>query len=212
MTTSKKTRPRTAASRIVQSSPADQGRAPEKPPQFPAIPVASVLSFLKDTRGALDWNIRDMMDSLMIAEQEAGQVASILHMQGYVKPALDTGHWLTTPAGEDVSGSKAPRFKLDRVEEALSQLAERIKSINQDRHARFHISDAVAYGDFLLDRPMVQAADVGIRLEAAKGQPADRSSSRETLAFLKALRNKTPALQLQPYQPWMSERSHRRLV
>ena len=179
---------------------------------MPAIPLAAVLSFLKETRGALDWNLQDMMASLKIREREAHQVASILQLQGYVKPALDAGRWLTTPAGEDVSGSKPPRFKLERVNEALSLLAERIESLNRDRHARFHVSDAVAYGDFLFGHSTAQAAEVGVRVVAAKGQPEDRGSSRETLAFLKSLRDKSPVLQLQPYQSWMVERSHRRLV
>jgi hypothetical protein len=136
-------------------------------------------------------------------------------LQGYVKPALDNQGWLTTTAGEDVSGSKMPRYKLSSVNEALAVLEKTIKSINQDRHAAFHVSDAVAYGDFLLGRSMVQAADVGIRLVPAKGKPDipdEHSRSRQNLDFLKQLRGKTPRIQLHLYEPWMIVRSHRRLV
>ena len=212
MAPSKKARRSTVAAPGVSPSPVPQTRTSTRLPPLPAIPLAAVLSFIKETRGALDWNLQDMMASLNIRERQAHQIASILQLQGYVKPALDAGRWLTTPAGEEVSGSKPPRFKLARVNEALSLLTERIESVNRDRQARFQVSDAVAYGDFLLGHPTAQAAEVGVCVVAGKGQPEERGSSRETLAFLKSLRNKSSVLQLHPYQSWMVERSHRRLV
>jgi hypothetical protein len=152
-----------------------------------------------------------MVDALKIEQWETKQIIDILRLQGYVKPALDNQDWLTTSAGEDVSGSKMPRYKPDSVNEALSILEKNIKSINQDRNAKFHISDAVAFGDFLLGRSMVQAADVGVRV-SAKGVPEEHGPSKQTLDFLKQLRGKSPRIQLQPYEPWMSVRSHRKLV
>jgi hypothetical protein len=181
--------------------------------QLPSIPLAAVLSFLKETRGALTWSTKDIVDSLKISQAEANQIISILSLlQGYVKPALDDEGWLTTPAGEDVSGSRLPRYKLQSVTEALVGLESRIKSSNLDRHARFQVSEAVAYGDFLLGRSMVQAADVGIRLVSGKGMAEEHSPSRLSVAFLRQLRGKTPHIQLHPYEPWMSIRSHRKLV
>jgi hypothetical protein len=187
------------------------GQTPTIPKSIhlPSIPLAAVLSFLKETRGALTWSTQEMVDSLKISEREANQIIGILSLQGYVKPALDNQGWLTTPAGEEVSGSRLPRFKLDKVNEALSLLEKRIKSVNQDAQGRFKVSEAVAYGDFLLGRPNVQAADVGIRLIGAK--PGERNPS-ETLAFLKLLRGKTALIKVQPYETWMGERSHRRLA
>jgi hypothetical protein len=178
---------------------------------LPTTPMAAVLSFLKETRGALTWNTHDMVQSLKVGEADANQIIAILSMQGYVKPALDNEGWLTTTAGEEVSRSRLPRFKLDSVKESLSLLEDRIKSINQDRQARLHVSEAVAYGDFLIGRPIVQAADVGVQLVAAKGEP-DSKPSRETPGFLKLLRGKSSLIQLHPYQPWMADRSHRRLA
>ena len=148
-----------------------------------------------------------MVDSLKIDQWEAKQIIDILHLQGYVKSALDNQGWLTTPAGEDVSGSKLPRYKLSSVNEALSVLEKNIESVNQDRNAKFHVADAVAYGDFLLGRSMAQAADVGVRLV-----PKESASSRQSVDFLKQLRGKTPRIQLHPFEPWMSIRSHRKLV
>jgi hypothetical protein len=169
------------------------------------------MSFLKDTRGALTWSTQEMVESLKIDQPEAKTIIDILRLQGYVKPALDNEGWLTTSAGEEVSGSRSPRFKLNSVNEALSVLEKNIKSINQDRNAKFHISDAVAFGDFLLGRSTVQAADVGVRV-LAKGVPEEHSPSRQTLHFLKQLRGKSPRIQLQPYEPWMNVRSHRKLL
>jgi len=150
-----------------------------------------------------------MVDSLKISESAANQIIEILRLQGYVKAALDNHAWLTTPAGEVVSGSRQPRLKLDSVNEALSLLEKRIESINKDRHAKFTIADAVAYGDFVVGRPNVQAADVGIRLTRTKSGEHNR---RETLAFLKSLRGKTALIKVQLYETWMNERSHRRLA
>jgi hypothetical protein len=170
------------------------------------------LSFLKETRGALTWNIKDMVSSLKISEPEANQIIAVLSLQGYVKPALDNRGWLTTPAGEDVSGSRLPRYKLSSVNKALSFLAKDIESVNQDRDARFQVADAVAYGDFLIGRTIVQAADVGVRLVPGNGMPEGPTSSRQTADFLKQLRGKTPRIQLHRYESWMSRRTHRKLL
>jgi hypothetical protein len=153
------------------------------------------MSFLKETRGALTWSTQDMVSSLKINVPEANQIVGILSLQGYVKPALDKEGWLTTPAGEDVSGSQLPRYKLNSVNEALSVLENNIKSVNQDRNAKFHITDAVAYGDFLLGRSMVQAADVGVSL-TGDAIPEVHSRSRQNLDFLKQLRGKIPRIRL----------------
>jgi hypothetical protein len=162
-----------------------QTRTAPKPIQLPSIPLAAVLSFVKETRGTLTWSIQDMVRSLKIGEPEANQIIGILSLQGYVKAALDNQGWLTTTAGEDVSGSKLPRYKLSSVNEALSFLENHIKSINRDRHARFHVADAVAYGDFLLGRSMVQAAEVGVRLVADNEIPEEPASTKPLLEVVK---------------------------
>jgi hypothetical protein len=71
---------------------------------------------------------------------------------------------MTTIAGEGISGSRPARFNREKVEEALRDLRDRIKSNNADHSTPLRIVDAVAYGDFLLKQPLVQAADVGIAL------------------------------------------------
>jgi hypothetical protein len=179
--------------------------------RIPSISVAEVLSFIKETRGAVTWTAQEMIDALKISRQDAEQVIAILQLQGYVKPALESQGWLTTLNGETVSGSKTPRFTPEKVSEALSSLEKRIKTTNQDRKSEFRVSDAVAFGDFLIGRSRVQAADVGIRLVARKGQ-AERNSAREEIAFLKQLRAKSALVQLHRYETWMSHRSHRRLM
>src|SRR5258705_11481268 len=212
MVTRRTARHHTGRGKTAVSKSRDQTRTTPKLIDVPAIPLAAVLSFLKDTRGVLTWSTQDMVDSLKIDQWEAKQIIDILRLQGYVKPALDNQGWLTTSAGEDVSGSKLPRYKPDSVNEALSILEKNIKSVNQDRNAKFHISDAVAFGDFLLGRPLVQATDVGVRLATRGGKPEDATRSKPSLDFLKQLRPKTPRIQLHPYEPWMSTRSHRKLI
>jgi hypothetical protein len=177
------------------------------PLQMPSVSAQEALSFLKETRGVITWTVEDMARSLKISQPEAHQTIVILELQGYVKPALDDEGWLTTLDGETVSGSKIPRFTPERMEAALGVLEERIKANNRDRNAAFRIADAVAFGDFLSERPRVQAADVGVRLIARKNGPLPSES-----AFLKQLRAGSSLVQLHVYQPWMKSRSNRPLV
>jgi predicted DNA-binding transcriptional regulator len=180
------------------------------PLQMPSMSAQEALSFLKETRGVITWTVEDMARSLKISQLEARQIIVILELQGYVKPALDDEGWLTTLDGETVSGSKIPRFTPERMKAALGVLEERIKANNRDRNAAFRIADAVAFGDFLSDRPQVQAADVGVRLVARKNG-AEKPLPSES-AFLKQLRARSSLVRLHVYQPWMRSRSNRPLV
>ena len=84
---------------------------------------------------------------------------AILKLQGYAGETGDN-EWLTTAAGEIVSGSKQPRFHRESVYGALSTLFDRIAAINKDCKAGFKITEAVVFGDFLTGRANCQAADV----------------------------------------------------
>jgi len=175
---------------------------------MPAVPLEAVMSFLKQTRGLLTWTVRDMSDVLKISAGESRQIGAILALQGYVKQCAEDGVWMTTINGEAVSDSKSPHFSLARVHKALADLQNRISSNNVDRKAEFRVVHAVAFGDFLLERPVAQAADVGIGVVSSK----DRKTSVEVeRAFLKRLRARNPVLHLEPYHSWMSARWHPRL-
>lgn len=184
-------------------------------PTKPSIPAESALSFLKDTKGALTWSVRELVGVLKINRQAAEQVIALLEAQGYVK-GESGDQWMTTPAGESVSGAKFPRFTRDNVLQAVEALRERIRQINKDSAAAFRITHAVAFGDFLLKgRPRVQAADVGIGL-TPPGTTSSKSSSaydaRAEGQFLRQLRGKTGLLHISQYADWMSKRSHSDLV
>jgi|HubBroStandDraft_6_1064221.scaffolds.fasta_scaffold297833_2 hypothetical protein len=188
--------------------------APVQSTKVPSLPMAAVWSFLKDTRGAISWSTQELAKSLKISAVEAHRVAEILQLQGYVKQH-GTGQWITTISGGTISGSKTPRFTLEHVENVLASLSKRFKEINDGSQAQFKISKAVAFGDFLDGRARVQAPDVGIQLvrriaaAAAAGAAQERSAERE---FLKSLRGNTSILNIQPYQKWMSDRPHRKLL
>jgi hypothetical protein len=182
---------------------------------MPSVLAAAVMSFLKDTRGSVTWATRDLAETLGIAAAEATKVLAIMEMQGYVKATQGGKDWLTTSAGETVSASKLPHFTRERVEAALAALKQRIVAARKDFKSPFKISAAVAFGDFLGDRPRVQAPDVGIDFERRKTDEAARGSATEhkdRKAFLKQLRGKNTPLNLQPYQDWMSKRSHLKLL
>jgi len=193
-----------------------------QPSTLPAIPAEAALSFLKDTKGTLTWSFRDLVEALKINRREADQVLALLQAQGYVQPAnqkgsaRSAGQWITTPAGETVSGAKPPRFTRERVEEALAALKDRIKQSNKNPQAPFRITDAVAFGDFLIpDLARVQSADVGIRLTrrgASPSEPRSASDAQAERKFLSDLRAKSALLTLRPYADWMRHRSYRDLL
>ena len=184
---------------------------PAKKTDVPAIPAEEALSFLRETRGVTTWTARDMADSLKIGVADAKRVIPILELQGYVKPA-GTNEWMTTLSGEDVSGSKPPRFTRERVAQALDDLRRRITEINRDSKAPYKITEAVAFGDFLSDRPRVQAAEVGIRLERRAIGADDAGDGVQQTDFLRQLHAKGGVVQIRPYESWMRERTYRRLL
>ncbi len=176
----------------------------------PSIPAEAALSFLKDTKGTVTWSVRDLADTLKISLREAEQAVALLAAQGYVQP--EQKEWMTTPAGESVSDAKTPRFSRESVEQAVESLRERIKEVNKDSKAAFKITEAVAFGDFLLkDHPRVQAADVGIglvRRDKASDELRSASAAKAGGQFLRQLRGRTALLHIKPYADWMSKRSH----
>jgi hypothetical protein len=182
---------------------------------MPSVPAAAVMSFLKDTRGLLTWTTRDLAETLGIPTSEATKVITIMEMQGYVKGAPGSREWFTTPEGQTVSGSKLPRYTPERVAAALRELKERISAARKDFKSPFKISAGVAFGDFLSDRSRVQAPDVGIELVKHNSDAGAKPSATEAKArhvFLKQLRGKNTPLNVQPYQEWMSKRSHQKLL
>ncbi len=182
---------------------------------MPALSAAAAFSFLKETRGSLKWTFDDLVASLKISAADAKQVLALLQFEGYIKPTSGPSEFLTTPGGETVSGSKPPRYARESVESALTSLSERIQALKQDSKAPYKVSKAVAFGDFLSDRQRLQAPEVGILLLPRKPRSEQEVSATERAAqraFLRKLRGKTQLLNMQPYQDWMSARSHRRLL
>lgn len=181
----------------------------------PTLTAAAALSFLKDTRGAVSWTLEELATTLEIPVTAAKQVLTMLQFQGYIKPTRKDSEWITTPSGETVSGSKLPHFTREGMDEALASLETRLKAANKDQKSPYKIIKAVAFGDFMLRRERVQAADVGIALLSRKPRAQMENSASELSAqraFLKSLRGKTQLLNIQPYREWMGARSHRRLL
>lgn len=184
----------------------------ESTPINPQVPIAAVFSFLKGTRGMVDWSLRDLAKTLNINATDASRIVDLMHMQGYVKPA-GNGRWLTSVAGENVSASVTPRYSPDSIREALSSLKERIGEVNRDSQSEFIVSKAVAFGDFLDGSPRTQAADVGIELTKKQTKKVSALvGPQAAAAFLKKLKNKSPILHLRPFEDWMGNRTHRKLV
>src|SRR5580704_3835316 len=178
-----------------------------------AVFAAAAFSFLKETKGLLTWTLNDLAKSLKISVAEGKQVLAALEMQGYIKPH-GRDQWLTTLAGEAVSGAKSPRFTPESLEESLAALRRRIQLVNQDSKTPYKITDAVAFGDFLGGPARAQAADVGIQLVRRKSEGGEHSKKEQVarLAVLKQLRGKTPMLNVRPYEEWMGSRTHRSLL
>jgi hypothetical protein len=185
------------------------------------LPAEAALSFLRDTKGLLSWSPRDLSQTLNISREETERVVALLQIQGYVQAdAQKSGEWITTPSGETVSGAKPPRFDRETVEAALTSLTQRIANTNNDRTAKFRITRAVAFGDFLAkDHTRVQAADVGIELarkdrEQSSDEIAAAHSAveaREEQQFLRQLRGRSALITLRPYSAWMAKRTHEKI-
>jgi hypothetical protein len=180
------------------------------PLALPDIPLDALFSFLKDTRGAVNWSAKDLKDCLKLDAKQTQQILPILEMQGYV--AKEGSDWLTTAAGESVSHSKKPQFSSESVNQALDTLKERIEAVNRDKRSEFKVAKAVAFGDFLTGRAQVQAADVGVELSRRdlSGNPDDMEVKLQE--FMNGLRRKSRLFTVQTYRPWMSHRSHRNLL
>jgi ubiquitin len=184
----------------------------------PSIPLEAVLSFLKETKGALTWSTSDLTNSLKISRGDADRTIALLRAQGYVGASDQESkkdRWLTTLSGEIVSGSKNPRFLPDSVKDALDALKKEISRNNMDKSATFKITDAVAFGDFLLkDRSKVQAADVGLALAPRKAVAETDSVpyAQAERVFLSELRKKSNRLNIRTYANWMSKRTHLNLL
>jgi hypothetical protein len=191
------------------------GKTKSDTPLMPAVPVAAVLSFLKDTRELDNWTTPDLAKALGISTAEAAKAITFLQLQGYVNAGSKAREWFTTAEGQAVSGSKLPHFLRKRVETALDGLKERIAAARKDFKAPFKISAAVAFGDFLGKSAWVQAADVGIELVRGKAEgdaKVSATESTERKAFLRQLKGKNAPLNVQPYQDWMSKRTHQKLL
>jgi hypothetical protein len=177
-----------------------------------SVPAAEVFSFLKEISGEVNWSLADMAKSLKIPHPETKRIAEIFELQGYIKRDGNDA-WITTQSGEEVSGAKLPRYTAKRIEDSLKALRERIEEINRDKDSDFKVTQAVAFGDFLRKRSRVQAADVGIALEArgaGDARPVARTEVQRQ--FLKTLRARVTGLNLLPFRSWMAARSHKPLM
>lgn len=79
-----------------------------------------------------------MAGSLRIRAANARSVLAVLELQGYVK-AIKGEEWITTLSGEEVSGSRTPRYTPERVEDALRSLSRSIGETNHDSRAPYKI-------------------------------------------------------------------------
>jgi hypothetical protein len=205
---------RSAKSKVLDFPSSDRLReAPrQSAPQMPAIAPAAVWSFLKKTRGDLSWTTERMIRTLKISAVEAGNALAALNLQGYIQPGGEEAEWITTPAGEEISGSKMARYTREKVDRALAEFAVRLKEANKDSKSAYKVKQVVAFGDFLSKQVRVQAPDVGVEVAERKQQNnhADIPNS-ELEVFLKVLKGKSSVLNVRRYESWMSERVHRKL-
>jgi hypothetical protein len=194
-------------------NPKPTSRAAARGTKAPDVPIEAVFSFLKGTKGTPSWSARDLAETLKLSPGEASKILPVLEMQGYIHPYRD--EWVTTTAGEEVSGARPPRFTPNRIEEALGELRKRIREANGDSKSPYRVAEAVAFGDFLENKTRVQPADVGIRLAPRKGKgPKAQAPGKEHAAqveFLKRLRAKAATLHVTTYEDWMDRRKNQKL-
>ena len=195
----------------AKASPAE-GRKSSVAKGMPPVSIATALSFLKETKGALTWTTQEFARGVGIKVAEAGPALTLLQMQGYIKPAEGKNEWMTSVDGDAVSGAASPRFSVKTVKQALEDLRGRIAAVNKDVKSEIRVGRAVAFGDFLADRPQVQAADVGIELVRRNARGAKRISKADERGFLKTLRAGKQMIRLLRFEAWMLDRAHQRIL
>jgi hypothetical protein len=173
------------------------------------------MSFLRDVHSWLTWSEQDFAAMMNVGKDQTTEVLGMLQLAGYVEP-LEKGKWRTTDQGRQIAGGKTPRFTAESMKRALQELKERIKLLNEDPTASYTITRAVAFGDFLLDRVRVQAAEAGIELQlrapTESGNKERATSHHRETGVLKRLHGKTALLRVRQYEPWMGNRSHQTLL
>jgi hypothetical protein len=173
------------------------------------------MSFLRDVHSLLTWTEQDFATMMNVTKDQTKEALGMLQLAGYIEP-LEKGKWKTTDAGRQISGGKTPRFTAESMEQALGDLKGRIKSLNENANAAYTITRAVAFGDFLLDRVRVQAAEIGVELQpraASEGGGTETATSRaQEKALLKGLQGNSTLLRVHDYEPWMSGRSNHDLL
>jgi hypothetical protein len=179
------------------------------------VPAGAVFSFLKQVSGE-PWTKIRLMQVLMIKADAASKVTPLLEMMGYAEPIPGKKNvWRNTQSGNTVAGAKPPRFNYDSVVEALAEMRGRVAQMNADRSSPFQVAELIAFGDFLDQRPKVQAADVGVALlpkkqdQAAAPSVMERQRQERVLADLRA---KSSILHLHLIEDWMRKCSHRDLL
>lgn len=179
------------------------------------IPAPALLSVLKQLGSEPFWDAKRLAAILDLKTTDVPQVLATLQMLGYIEPAPGKKRaWRNTAAGNTVSGTKPPRFNRDSVLEAIQELRKRAGEMNGDPSVPFRIKGLLAFGDFLDERPKVQAADVGVALVPRRPQEAgpetavERKHEEQALAGLKA---KSAMLQLHRLEDWMRRRAHQDL-
>jgi hypothetical protein len=99
-----------------------------------------------------------------------------------------------------------------RRRKTVADLKNCITAVNWHRRSAFHVSDAVAFGDSLVEIPRVQPAQAAFDSLLARGDTPDRSAKDGLRGFLRRMRGKGGVLPFQSYPPWISSRSDRRLA
>ena len=195
----------------AKASPAE-GRKSSVAKGMPPVSIATALSFLKETKGALTWTTQEFARGVGIKVAEAAPALTLLQMQGYIKAADGKNEWMTSVDGDAVSGAASPRFSVKTVKQALEDLRGRIAAVNKDVKSEIRVGRAVAFGDFLADRAQVQAADVGIELVRRNARGAKRISKADERGFLKTLRAGKQMIRLLRFEAWMLDRAHQRIL
>jgi hypothetical protein len=68
--------------------------------------VERALSFLRETKGVLNWSVFDLAGALKISRHDAELVLIALQAEGYVQPGWGPDNWITTQADESAPGMK----------------------------------------------------------------------------------------------------------
>jgi hypothetical protein len=133
----------------------------------------------------------------------AKEIASQFQLTGYSEPVpRKSGAWRNTKAGNLVAGVRPARLTRAKVEELLTDLADRVEAYNLKVDAPVRIVKIVALGAINGKHEKIHDIDLGVQIEPRSEGPIKKADQD---AAFKEIRGRSAALKLHPVEDGLAK-------